>query len=101
MLIPLQQHTLLWIDNLIRPAAAFASDEAGLQGERLSGSGCRRSVGPALRPAVEVSCPFPSRIHQAKMLGFAFPHHSRTALSSNPLKRRRSQLKQLGTAPND
>jgi hypothetical protein len=54
-----------------------------------------------LRPAVEVSCPFPSRIHQAKMLGFAFPHHSRTALSSNPLKRRRSQLKQLGTAPND
>jgi hypothetical protein len=84
MLIPLQQHTLLWIDNLIRPAAGFASDEAGLQGERLfhpllvgQGQAAVGSVGPALRPAVEVSCPFPSQIHQAKMLGFAFLRQSR------------------------
>jgi len=91
ILLTLQRHTMLWIDNLIRPAAVFATGRGQAPGRTLippllvgQGQAVVESVGPALRPAVEVSCPFPSQIHKAKMLGFAFLHQTRHGAIREP-----------------
>ena len=88
------------------PRRAFRLRTAGRQGERLfhpllvgQGEAVVESVEPALRPAVEVSCPFPNQIHQAKMLGFAVLHQSRHGVIREPAQTPTKSTKTASTRP--